>query len=220
MKKFIVALSILTVIAGIVGYIIFQRQYIVLDEKYKKDTNELFINDVTDEYIEKMYDFDNLTFLAVMHSEITSTGINKILQLPNLNQLLFLYSSVDFSGAEFDSPERIDLALSNVKNLKELANCSSLTVLNISGVVIDDKLVMTDNTAFHEKYSLKDSSDFAFLDNLETLEIYNTEIEDISGFMEMDSLQTFTVTKDYISEEYIKALEENGITVIEEDEAE
>ena len=216
MKKFIAVLSVLVVIAGIISYVIFQKQYVVLDEKYKKDTSELIINDVTDEYIEKMYDFDNLTFLYILHSEITSANINKILQLPDLKNLSFMYSNVDFLGAESDCPEKLDLCLTKVKNLKELADCNSLTELCISSVTIDDKLIITDNTRFHEKYSLKDSSDFAFFDNLETLKIYGTKIEDISGFIKMDLLKTLTVSKGYISGENMKALENKGITVIEE----
>ncbi|GEM_PF-3510698 len=216
MKKSAAVLSVLVVIAGIVSYVIFQKQYVILDKVYKKDIEYLHISEVNDNYTEKMYDFTSLNKLDISYSEINSNHLNKIFQLSKLNDILFIHSSIDFSGAESHSPKIIHFALCDIANLKGLADCSSLIQLEISETTIDDKLVITDDTAFHQKYSLKDGSDFAYLDNIETLGIYNTEIEDISGFMEMDSLETLTVSHGYISEENIKNLENNGITVIQE----
>ncbi|MBE6877304.1 MAG: hypothetical protein E7496_11410 [Ruminococcus sp.] len=197
---------------------VFQKQYVILDKIYKKDIDYLHISEVKDNYIEKMYYFSNLSQLDISYSEINSQTISQLFQIPNLNDILFIHSSVDFSGAESHSPEIIHFALCDIANLKGLADCSSLIQLEISETTIEDKLVITDDTAFHQKYSLKDSSDFAYLDNLETLGIYNTQIEDISGFMEMDSLKTLTVSQGYISEENIKTLKKNDITVIQESE--
>ena len=52
------------------------------------------------------------------------------------------------------------------------------------------------------------------LNNIEELCLYNIYIEDISGLTDMDSLKSITISEGFISDETIKALEENGIDVI------
>lgn len=237
MKKFLFILSVLLVIAGVVGGIVFRTQYVFLDDKvYKKDVKELDLyysdNDVDelnkcseleelrisridDEFLTEMRTFQHLEHFKVFSSDIINEGMLKINSFPVLNDMFIAYSNIDFGKIQNDSVKEISIYLSEITNITELAKCRSLTDLDLFRVVMDNKIIVTKvaNT-LDMKYCLKDSSDFSCLDNIRTLQISCIDIEDISGFIEMDSLETLTVSQGYISEENISALENNGITVI------
>ena len=105
----------------------------------------------------------------------------------------------------------------SVKNLQSVADCSSLKTLILSRSQLDDCIIAEENTSDDKEsynYYLRDSSVFSTLDNIEELSFYNIYIEDISGFADMDSLKSITISEGFISDETIKALEENGIDVI------
>ena len=96
-----------------------------------------------------------------------------------------------------------------------------MTDLELLNIAMDNKIIFTEvENTLDRKYTLKDSSDFSYLDNIKTLRIVGIDIEDISGFTKMDSLETLTVSQGYISEENISALENNGITVMIENKEE
>ncbi|MCQ2491271.1 MAG: hypothetical protein MJ079_06755 [Ruminococcus sp.] len=237
MKRIILILSVLVVIAGVVGGIVFRTQYVFLDDKvYKKDVKELdlyysdndvdelnkcseleelIIRRIDDEFLTEMRTFQHLEHFTVFSSDIINDGMSKINSFPILNDMFIAYSHIDFGKMQNDSVKEISLYLSEIINITELANCRSLTNLDLFRVVMDNKIIVTQvaNT-LDLKYTLKDSSDFSCLDNIRTLKISCIDIEDISGFMEMDSLKTLTVSQGYISEENISALENNGITVM------
>lgn len=243
MKKFIVILSVLAVIAGVVGCIVFKTQYVFLkDTVYKKDVKELALNyrnidvdelnkcseleflriwGIDDAFLTEMKIFQYLEHFYIFDSNISDEGILKINAFPNLNDMFIMNSRTDISKIQNDSVTEIQLARSEITGITGLANCHSLTYLYLGEIVMDDKIVVTERTnILNQKYCLKDSSDFSYLDNIRTLNIYRIDIEDISGFTEMDSLETLTVSQGYISEENIKTLENNGITVIKEDKEE
>lgn len=240
MKKFIFILSVLVVIAGIAGGIVFRTQYVFLKNTvYKKDVKELSLNyrnidvdelnkcseleflriwGIDDAFLTEMTIFQHLEHFYIFHSNISDEGISKINAFPNLNDMFIMDSRTDISKIQNDSVTEIILARSEITGITGLANCHSLTYLYLGEIVMDDKIVVTEGTnIWNQKYCLKDSSDFSYLDNIETLTIYRIDIEDISGFLEMDSLETLTVSQGDISEENIKTLENNGITVIKED---
>ncbi len=94
---------------------------------------------------------------------------------------------------------------STIKNFEALAECQSL-----ASIIIKDSEISDNNIT-------KDSSVFANFDYIETLWIDVGKIEDVSGFLEMDSLKELGVYKGSLSEENIKLLEDKGISVIEND---
>ena len=243
MKKLILILSVLAVIAGAVGVIVFRTQYVFLkDTIYKKDVKELNLNyrgidvdelnkcseleylrvkGIDDDFLTEMRTFQHLEHFYVSVSDITNKGILKINSLPVLNDMLISYSNIDFGKIHNDSVKEISLYLSEITNITELANCRSLTNLELFRIVMDNKMIVTEGAdTLDLKYCLKDSSDFSVLDNIRTLKISDIDIEDISGFTEMDSLETLTVSPGSISEEHISALENNGITVITDNKEE
>lgn len=237
MKRIILILSVLVVIAGVVGGIVFRTQYVFLDDKvYKKDVKELdlyysdndvdelnkcseleelIIRRIDDEFLTEMRTFQHLEHFTVFSSDIINDGMSKINSFPILNDMFIAYSHIDFGKMQNDSVKEISICLSEITNIKGLANCRSLTDLMLLNIAMDNKIIVTkvENT-LDLKYTLKDSSDFSYLDNIKTLSIVGIDIEDISGFTKMDSLETLTVSRGYISEENISALENNGITVM------
>ncbi len=243
MKKFIVILSVLVVITGIVGGIVFRTQYVFLKNTvYKKDVKELALNyrnidvdelnkcseleflriwGIDDAFFTEMRIFQHLEHIYIFDSNISDEGISKINMFFNLNDILIMDSHTDLSKIQNDSITEMHLLRSEITGITGLANCHSLTHLCLDEIEMDDKIVVTEGTnILNQKYCLKDSSDFSYLNNIKTLTIYRIDIEDISGFLEMDSLETLTVSQGDISEENIKILENNNITVIKEDKEE
>lgn len=244
-KKIIKAIKIVSILLLASGLIIvgcvLRMQYVFLDHKiYKNDIKKLHgvyldsknvkiseLNRCSElEYLSvwgaddvsltEMRNFNNLHILDISCSDISDVGIAKINILQNLNEILFMKSNIDFSNIRNDSIKKISVILCDMTDIKKLADCSSLTELCLIETTMDDKIIKTDGAnILDRKYYLKDSSDFAYLNNIETLSIYNIKIEDVSGFTEMDKLKTFKADEGSISEEDIKILEDKGITVVE-----
>ena len=233
-------MSILIAISGIIGGIIFRTQHVFLrNTVYKKDVKELSLNyqgvdvdelnkcseleslkiwGVNDDFLTEIKTFQHLKSLYIIDCNIFDEGISKVNMFPNLNYIFILNSRIDFGKIQNDSITETALLNSEISNLTGLANCRSLKCLWITSTAIDDKIVVTEGThILNQKYCLKDSSDFSCLDNIIDLTVCKIDIEDISGFMEMDSLETLTVSEECISEDNIKTLENNGITVIKKD---
>lgn len=241
MKKIIIACITLLLIALIAMGAVLRGKYVYLNNKFYEidveklhishidkfginelnrctNLDQLLISNLDDSILEKMSVLDHLSTLDIHLSEINGSGIEKINMFPNLKDMSFVRSEFDLSNIRNNSLERIIILLCNVteSDLKGIANCPSLKELTLSDITMDNCFTITDNeNVLWGKFILTDSSCLSGLDNIEKLTIRDTFIEDISGIEEMDSLNTFTVTKGYISEDYIKALEDEGITVIE-----
>ena len=240
MKKIITALVIIMLIA--VGSVL-RSKYVFIDDKfYPKDVKELFINlDDTsiselnqcaeleflmasyanNTALEQMNAFENLTDLIIhANTEISGSGIEKINMLPNLKSLWFRASNIDLSNIRNDSVERIEISHCEMtdSDLMGLKNCPSLNCLMFYRITLDNCFTVTsiprdDRPLYEKRYALTDSSCLSGFDSIKELNIYSTYIEDISGIEEMDSLETLTVDKGYISWKDKKALEAKGITV-------
>lgn len=200
-------------------------------KKYKKDTKEISVYSLNDSDIKKINkcteieqmhlsgagensftkfeNFHNLNCLMIGRSELSSADSEKISTFDNLKDLIIDYTTVDFKGFNSDTVSTIHFLYSNVKNFEALAECSSLKHIGIHGSIISDCI---DNN-----YVMKDSSVFASFDYVESLWIDVGKIEDVSGFLEMDSLKEFTFDKGTLSEDDKRLLEDKGISVIEND---
>lgn len=164
--------------------------------------------------------FEHLETLVVFNTkeEYSDDFIEMVNKQPNLKNLdIFIGSEVDLNGINNSSVEWLNISSMSVKNFQSVADCSSLKILILSRSQIDDCIIAEKNTSDDKEsynYYLRDSSVFSTLDNIEELSFYNIYIEDISGFADMDSLKSITISEGFISDETIKALEENGIDVI------
>ncbi len=164
--------------------------------------------------------FEHLETLMVFNTkeEYSDDFIEMVNKQPNLKNLdIFRGSEVDLNGINNSSVEWLNISSMSVKNFQSVADCSSLKTLILSRSQIDDCIIAEENTGNdYEPYNyyLRDSSQFSVFDNIEELRLYNIYIEDISGLTDMDSLKSITISEGFISDETIKALEENGIDVI------
>ena len=221
--KKIIIISVIFVL--IVGYTYFKTHYAVIDnEIYKTDITYLHIFSLDDSEIkeinkcteiEKMFvskavensvsgftDFHNLNDLTLLNCEISGNDTEKISKFDNLNTFSTLMTDIDLQGFN-----------NNIKNFKALSECSSLKKLAVYHSEIADNCIVTEDG----KYIMKDSSVFKNFDYTEELRIFVNEIEDISGILEMDSLNVFEVYKGTVSEDNVKLLEDNGISVVYND---
>lgn len=183
------------------------------------EIRDMIVSRSADDSFAHLKVFKHLERMLVYYSldEYSSDFIDKINKQPNLKTLDFVFSKVDLNGINNSSVETMILSSTFVKNLQSVADCSSLKTLILSRSQLDDCIIAEKNTSDDKEsynYYLRDSSVFSPLDNIEELSFYNIYIEDISGFADMDSLKSITISEGFISDETIKALEENGIDVI------
>ena len=183
------------------------------------EIRDMIVSRSADDSFAHLKVFKHLERMLVFYSldEYSSDFIDKINKQPNLKTLDFVFSKVDLNSINNSSVETMILSSTFVKNLQSVADCGTLKTLILSRSQIDDCIIAEENTGNdYEPYNyyLRDSSVFSTLDNIEELSFYNIYIEDISGFADMDSLKSITISEGFISDETIKALEENGIDVI------
>lgn len=234
-KKFIIISAIAVVVFSlIIGAIYFDAHYAVIDKKiYKNDIKylhilsldaseikevnkcteieEMFLAESGDDLVSKFRNFKNLNTLHLVCSIISSLDFEKISVFNNLKKVTSYMSNIDFNGFCNKNVMSILLYESIIQNLESLVECKSLKSLTIwDSAVSDNSIIIEDR-----KYIMKDSSVFASLDNLTFLAVIVDKIEDISGIIEMDSLNKFCVMEDSLSETDKKLLEDKGISVIE-----
>lgn len=232
--KKITIISVIFVL--IVGYTYFKTHYAVIDnEIYKTDITYLHIFSLDDSEIkeinkcteiEKMFvskavensvsgftDFHNLNDLTLLNCEISGNDTEKISKFDNLNTFCTLMTDIDLQGFNNNMVFDIVFFYSKIKNFKALSECSSLKKLAVYHSEIADNCIVTEDG----KYIMKDSSVFKNFDYTEELRIFVNKIEDISGILEMDSLNVFEVYKGTVSEDNVKLLEDNGISVVYND---
>ena len=221
-KLKIIGIAVMTVIIVclVARAIYFDTHYAVINDKtYKNDvtfidpylslTNIREINKCTE--VEKMHlssvsensfsrfiNFPNLKQLMILSSDISSADCEKISQFDKLEDLLFCETNVDFTGFKSDTLSSIGFASGTFKNFEVLAECKSLKRMIIG--------------PYHTNI-MEDISVFADFDYIEELDLSVYKIEDVSGFLEMDSLKTLKIDKGAISEDNVKLLEDKGVTV-------
>ena len=183
------------------------------------EIRDMIVSRSADDSFAHLKVFKHLERMLVFYSldEYSSDFIDKINKQPNLKTLDFVFSKVDLNGINNSSVETMILSSTFVKNLQSVADCGTLKYLSLDSVKVDGCIIAEKNTSDDKEsynYYLRDSSVFSTLDNIEELSFYNIYIEDISGFADMDSLKSITISESFISDETIKALEENGIDVI------
>lgn len=236
-SKKIISISVIAVVVFslIIGAIYFDAHYAVIDKKiYKNDIKylrifslddseikeinkcskieEMFLSRASENSVSKFINFANLNILTISRSDISSVDCKKISSFNGLKKLSASYDAkINFEGLNNKTVSSIELILSDAKNLESLSKCASLkSLILLYSTVSDNHIVIEDR-----KYIMKDSSVFASFDNLTFLDVTVDKIEDISGIIEMDSLNKFCVMEDSLSETDKKLLEDKGISVIE-----
>lgn len=239
-KNIVISLISISVLSLIIGVIWFNTYYAVIDGKIYKNNikylrifslddseikeinkcskiEEMFLSRASENSVSKFINFANLNILTISRSDISSVDCKKISSFNGLKKLSASYDAkINFEGFNNKSVSSIELILSDAKNLKSLSECVSLkSLILLFSTVSNNHIVIEDG-----KYIMKDSSVFASLDNITFLDVTVDKIEDISGIIEMDSLNKFCVMKDSLSETDKKLLEDKGISVVYCDENE
>lgn len=128
--------------------------------------------------------------------------------LENAKQLSVLESIIDFSDFSNESIESMEFIFCDMDNFEKPGESSNAESLYLYGCGFTG----TERTgAFYSE--MHDSSVFSAFDKVKTLEIYNTRIDDISGFLDMQELKEMYFWEEDITEEQIAELENAGITV-------
>ncbi|MDE5556073.1 MAG: hypothetical protein K2J32_00040, partial [Ruminococcus sp.] len=169
------------------------------------EVEQIWLTRASENTISKFRNFHNLNDLMIMSSDISSADCEKISKFDNLKELTFFRTNIDFKGFNSDTVSSIVFIWSTIKNFEALAECQSLKKITIDGLGISDSNIMNV------------SSVFANFDYVEELWLDVDKIEDVSGFLEMDSLKEFKVNKGTLSEDDKRLLEDKGISVIEND---
>lgn len=169
----------------------------------------MFLAEAGYNLISKFRNFKNLNTMHLVYGVISSMDFEKISTFNNLKKVTSYMSAIDFKGFCNKNVTSISLHQSTIKNLEALAECKSLKNLTIYDSTVYDNYIIKENN----NYILKGSSIFMSFDYVENLYIGVDKIEDISGILEMDSLEIFHVNKDSISEEDVKLLEDKGVKV-------
>lgn len=147
--------------------------------------------------------------LFVYYSTLHSIGIRNINSFNNLQTLTIIGSDIDFKYFNNKIVSAVNLYDCVIKSLNSLEKCNSLTNVGIMAPIVADEYIVNENS----EYVLKDSSIFTSWNTVQVLGLSIDKIEDISGILEMDSLNEFKVNKNSISEEDVKSLENKGVTV-------
>lgn len=128
----------------------------------------------------------------------------------NIDELRFVGTSVDISEFSNDNIKKLTFILGSIDNFDRLGSCPAVEELCLHGVGFQG-LEQTDIVPVI--YELHDSSVFSGFDSVKSLEICQINIYDISGFLDMQSLEEICLWEEYISPEDVRELTEAGIRV-------
>ena len=173
---------------------------------------------------------DALTF-SIADETLTANGMAFISRQPALETINFFQTNADLTGIQSDTLREAVIYGANIANISELANCPALEKLSCPHIVIDDHLRSADETnpavnqyftdadgegfvirpleAVNIKFYMDDSSDF----EVRTLSFADVTFNDISGLLDMDSLEKLRLHDCEMSGADRRALEEKGVAV-------
>lgn len=152
----------------------------------------LYLTSVSDKntrYVSKVKSLKNLGFGISEINDMTFLG-----NFENIETLHFFQSKIDFEMLPEDASIRsLELWSCNAKNFCKVGQCKAIKKLDI---------FQCDLNGEGEGYTSNelDSKIFSGFDHVESVEISNMRIPDISGFLEMKSLKSLTI-KRYLLDE-------------------
>ncbi len=185
----------------------------------------------------KLGSFEHLDALTFFHDDetLTADGMAFISRQPALDTVWFFGTNADLTGIRSDSVRKVILYGCEISNLSELANCPAMEELSCTNLLLGDHLWSQDETDpevnqyFTDtdgeefvirpmedvviNYYMDDSSDFAPLDQVKKLSFSDVIFHDISGLLDMDSLETLELGNCEMSDADRKALTDKGIAV-------
>ncbi len=232
-KRYIIIVMVAIALVILWCIYMFQTRYVFMGQKiYEKDTLSIEIDcreKKYSKYLKKVNQFTKIETLSIEYYDqdnyIQHISSNKTLKdlliyfsdvedasfintMSNIKLLHCLETDIDFSKISSKYINTIELISCNIKNLDMLKNCSSLRKLELYKGSYEGMQKIKD------KYVLQDSSIFSEFDTISDLCIHDLEIQDISGFLNMESLKQINVSENSMTQDQISILESAGVQVI------
>lgn len=162
-----------------------------------------FVSNTDD--LNDMSDLNTVKSFSIACSDIGDASFLE--RLHGLEKIHLVETFIDCNQFSIDTLSSMDFITCNIQNIDSLKKMNSLTELKLfqcdfSGVeIVSDKYILQDSSAFSELHSVK------------KLMIGKTVIEEISGFLNMKSLETICIDQYCITDEQIDRLMSAGIQV-------
>lgn len=226
MKKYKTLIGIILVVLGLV--IIFKNIVIINGDIYQRNVTEvnidlllkknpslkkisyfnnlehLGISSADNKTLESMPYIKSLDSMAIYCSNISNASIN--IQ-KTINKLHLFDSEINVSEISLSQIKSLDFVSCRIENFNNLTNLKSLKDLQIYRSEFEG-VKSTQN-----EYILEDSTVFADFDTVNYVELKGYKINDISGFIDMDSLKIMYVNEESLNKAQIKELSNNKIEV-------
>lgn len=184
-----------------------------------KNLEMLYTSHMDSLKLKQLYIFENLTNLTISEpdSALGTEEIEKLNLFPSLSSLSIQNAEVDLTALYSGTLEKLEVSDSNVtvNDLKLFANCPALKKLDLYRITMDDRFIFTEDDSLPGggKYTLTDSACLSDLDSVKRLALYQTYIDDISGILDMDSLEELWVAGGFLTDEQTKLLEDKGVYI-------
>lgn len=156
------------------------------------EMNDLWMTRISDNNTKYIPEIESLESLGFAYSKIKDMAF--LDNFENVEELRLFQSVTDFETLPEDaSIEMLYLISSSPRNFENAGKCKAIKKLKIFQSVLNGE---------GEGFILNelDSSIFSGFDHVESVEISNMSIPDISGFLEMKSLKSLTI-KRYLLDE-------------------
>ena len=185
--------------------------------QFFRNLKDLHLSQPREQDLKYIPDTPTLTRLAFTFNEIDD--MSAVRAFHNAEYLHFLESHLNFADFSSDSISDLSIWSSYIKNFDNIGQFPNLERLELFNCSISNS----------DEYSLKpmtgqtdwlidDSSPLAGLDSVKTLVIERITVTDISGILDMESLEELQTYSSSFSAEDITALRDSGINVILKDE--
>ena len=165
-------------------------------------------NDVTDENLSELDALPKLESIFIDLSDLGAGSMQKLSEFPALHDILFLNCRVNVTGLNPPALSQLQVFGGELYGVESLRSCQQLRMFAIDSAIVDGAV-----TKENDVYTLQNAGFLAALDQVTELGIYAYEIGDISGILEMDSLETLYINQSTLSDDDRSALENHDITV-------
>lgn len=172
---------------------------------YFNNLESLGVFSVDSETLEGMPYIETIGSLAIYCSDISNAkGVNIQRGIKNLH---LFETQINVEGIVLDQVTSLDLISCKIENFHKLNALPSLINLQIyqgefEGVIFNEG-----------EYILENSTVFEDFDTIKYFELKGFKINDISGFINMDSLECLYIDKDSLDKSQIEQLKNNKIKI-------
>ena len=187
--------------------------------QFFRDLKRLNMVDPREQDLRYIPDTPSFSALSMYFNEIDDMSAVKAFH--NAEYLHFLESRLNFDGFGSDSVTDLSIWSSYIKNFGKIGSFPRLERLELFNCSVSDTEEYSSLSMLGETdWRLTDSSALAGLDSVRSLSISRIKVTDISGILDMESLEELKTYSSCFCAEDIASLRNAGINVILSDEHE